>query len=213
MAAVVYAGIALIRVGRHGVGGPGGTVLGALLFLLTFAGPLLVQGALVEIVRDVHEGQPVKSAGALFRRGRQRLLPLVGASIVYSFGILGGLLLLVVPGVLVIARWSLLAPLVVLENSGVGAARRRSSELVRGSTAPVFWTLAASYILTGWPYFVLAFVHVAFTTNVLATFAVDALTAPFSAHVLTVIYYRLADPDRPVIHPSIRSGAVSVWEG
>jgi hypothetical protein len=37
-------------------------------------------------------------------------------------------------------------------------------------------------------------------------------TSAFEAHVLSVIYYRITDPETRVIHPDVRSWQ-SVWEG
>ena len=35
---------------------------------------------------------------------------------------------------------------------------------------------------------------------------------PFEAHVLSVLYYRLVEPERPAIDPQVRSWP-SVWAG
>jgi len=43
------------------------------------------------------------------------------------------------------------------------------------------------------------------------TFVWNSLAAPFDAHVLTVLYYRVTDPARPVIHPDVLHWK-SVWE-
>ena len=45
----------------------------------------------------------------------------------------------------------------------------------------------------------------------LVSFGWSSLTAPFDAHVLTVIYYRLTDSEVPVIHPAVLQWD-SVWE-
>ena len=41
---------------------------------------------------------------------------------------------------------------------------------------------------------------------------VAAFTAPYSAHFLSVLYYRLTERERRVIDPSVR-GWPSVWKG
>jgi hypothetical protein len=56
------------------------------------------------------------------------------------------------------------------------------------------------------------FAHVGFGLDTLLTFIWSTLTAPFQAHVLTVIYYRLADPERPIIDPAVLRWS-SVWRG
>jgi hypothetical protein len=48
--------------------------------------------------------------------------------------------------------------------------------------------------------------------SILFSFVWSSLTAPFEAHVLSVVYYRLTDPERPVIHEDVRHWR-SVWVG
>ena len=40
----------------------------------------------------------------------------------------------------------------------------------------------------------------------------SAVAVPFQAHALSVLYYRLVDPQRPAIDPQVRTWA-SVWAG
>lgn len=107
--------------------------------VLTLVGSLLVQGALVEAVRDLHEGREAGAVGVYYSRTRDRLGTLLGASLLYGIGVAVGLVLLVVPGLVAVARWSLLVPLVVIERLGVGEAFSRSNRLVRdrpGASSP-----------------------------------------------------------------------------
>ncbi len=56
--------------------------------------------------------------------------------------------MLVIPGLWLMARWSLFAPVIVREGLGpMAAALRRSSELVRGHFEVVFLTAAFAVIL------------------------------------------------------------------
>ena len=211
-AAVVYAAIALIDIGHHATSSSAARGLAVVAFVLGLAGPLIVQGALVEIVRNVHEGQPPERIGELVQRGGGRLWPLLGGSLIYAIGVLFALVLLVVPGLILAARWSLLAPLVVLERRGIGDALYRSKTLVKGHTGAVLGCVVVTYLVSDCLFWALFFSHTGFTTTAFLTFAWSALTAPFSAHVRTVIYYRLADPGRPVIDPRVFTWR-SVWEG
>jgi hypothetical protein len=54
---------------------------------------------------------------------------------------------LVVPGLWLLTRWSLFAPVIVRENLGPLAALRRSNELVRGHFELVFLTAALAVVL------------------------------------------------------------------
>ena len=120
----VYAVIGGVEVAAGRTNDDGARVAaGVLAFILSFAGPLLVQGALVRIVRSVHEGTRPEGALALLNDANSRLLSLVGASLIYSLGVIFGLILLIVPGLLVAARWSLMAPAIMLEGSLAFSAR------------------------------------------------------------------------------------------
>ena len=163
--------------------------------LLSLVGGLLVQGALVEVVRDLREGRPPAPVNEYYDRTRGRLGTLVGASIAYGFGVLFGFVLLVIPGLIAIARWSLIVPLVMIEKLGWRDAFRRSSELVRGQTGRVLALVVIADIIvavvssffTFLPGFVGAWVG--------GTVA-GAIAVPFEAYVLTILYYRLSERER-----------------
>jgi hypothetical protein len=212
VAATVYGGISLLRLVHHVLSGPGAELLAFVVFVLTYAGPALVQGALVEIVRNVHVGRKPDEVRRLFAVTGGRVVPLVGASVVYVLGVVLGLLLLVVPGLVVLARWSLMPPLVVLERRSVTDARHRSRELVKGQSVEVFACLLVGFAVEASFPLAIAFGHVGFGTTVFSTFVWSSLTAPFAAHLLTVIYYRRSEPGVPVIHPGVLAWR-DVWQG
>lgn len=56
----------------------------------------------------------------------------VGASIVTGLGVVFGVLLLVLPGIYLWARWSIVMPLIVGERMTMGDAMRESAERARG---------------------------------------------------------------------------------
>lgn len=170
--------------------------------VLALIGGLLVQGALVDVVRDLHEGRPVAGVGELYERTRGRLGTLVGTSLLYGAGVGIGLLLLIVPGLVAAARWALIVPLVVIEGRGPRDAFSRSSALVRGRTGTVLALVLMSALVSGVAVIVITTAF-AFLPTFLAVWVggsvAGALAVPFQAHVLTVLYYRLTDPERPVL--------------
>ena len=213
--AVVFGVVALVDVLHdHTAGRGAGIGFGILGFFVDLGGPVFVQGALIEIVRNVHEGRAAKPIGALYEKARKRFWPLFWASIFYSIGVFFGLLLLIVPGLLAAARWSLMAPFVVLEDEDPGDALDRSRAVVAGRTGRVMWIVVATFVLfSGTSELVFFFVLPGgATTSILFSFVWSSLTAPFEAHVLSVVYYRLADPGRPVIHEDVARWR-SVWAG
>ena len=213
--AIVFGVVALVDVAGHYASGRGAAIgFGILGFVLDFGGPVFVQGALIEIVCNVHEGRAAKEIGALYGTARKRFWPLFWVSVVYSFGVFFGLLLLVVPGLLAAARWSLMAPYVVLEGEDTGNALDRSRATVLGRTRQVLWIVVVTFVLlSGTSAFVGYFVLPDWAvTSILFSFVWSSLTAPFEAHVLSVVYYRLTEPERPVIHEDVARWR-SVWAG
>ena len=200
-AGIVFGAFALAKVGGHHAGSRAVAIaLGLAAFVLEWGGPVIVQGALIELVADLHEGRPLRPIGALYGRARARFWPLLGGSLVYVLGILGGLVLLVVPGLIAFARWSLFAPFVVLEEDGVEEAIRKSSAAIRGRTGRVLAIVGAAFLLLAVPADLVFYLVLGRGTQwQLFSFVWSSLTAPFEAHVLSVLYYRLTDPERPVI--------------
>ena len=200
-AAIVFGALALAKVGGHYQGSRAvAIVLGIVASVLDWAGPVLVQGALIELVANIHEGRSVEPLGRLYARARARFWPLFLGSWVYVLGILGGLVLLVAPGLIAFARWSLFAPFVVLEEDGVEDAIRKSSQVVRGHTGRVLGIVGGAFLLLTGPSDLVFFLVLGGGAYwPLFSFVWNSLTAPFDAHVLSVVYYRLTDPGRPVI--------------
>jgi hypothetical protein len=212
VAASVYALVAVVELVEHATSGAAAAVLALLTAAVSLAGPALVQGALIGVVRNVHEGRAPESVQKLLGDARARMGRLIGASFVYAFGILGGLLLFIVPGLIVVARWSLMPAVVMLEGKSVGEARRRSRDLVGGHSIAVFMCIFVSGVIAVAPSVALLAARTSFGTSTFVEFVWSALTAPFVAHVLTVIYYRRSDAARPVIDPAVLQWK-NVWEG
>jgi hypothetical protein len=186
--------------------------LGLVSFVLVFAGPVLVQGALVEIVRNVHEGRRPDDVSTLLRAAGRRFWSLFAAAILYAIGVIVGLALLILPGVIVATRWCLLAPLIMLEGRFVDEARLRSSQLVRGHTGGVAIVVVITFFLTTVIFWPIGLIDLSPVARYVIAVVLSSLTAPFSAHVLTVLYYRLTDPERPVIAEAVNRWD-SVWAG
>ena len=198
VAAVVFAivGVASYLAGRSGGNGPAFAII-----VLGLIGQVFVQGMLVEAVRNVHEGRPQQSLRSLYDRAGAVFPSLVVGSLVYGLGVGIGIVLLIVPGLFLAARWSLFVPLIVLEGNRSGPARVKSNELVKGKTSSVLVTIVVMYLAVTGPSIILQFaVGAGSAAAAIVGFVCAALAAPFEAHVLTTIYYRLTDPARPVIH-------------
>jgi hypothetical protein len=199
VAGLVFAVIALADALAARSATAGTTVVSLLLALV---GGLLVQGAIVAVVADLHESRPPATIAAYYDRTRGRLGTLLGASLLYGLGVVVGFVLLIVPGLIAIARWSLIVPLVVIEGRGARDAFARSSQLVRGRTGAVLALVLVANLLTS-----LISVAITVALGFLPSFAAiwvggtlaGAIAVPYEANVLTVLYYRLTEPGRPVL--------------
>lgn len=171
---------------------------GVIALVVAVIGSFWVQGALVAAVRDVRDGKADSSVGDLYDAVRPRLPALIAAGILAGIGIAIGLLLLIVPGLLLLTRWVLIVPVIVLEGRVAGESFGRSTELVRGHGWKVLGvivvTLLASTIARA--VFVAVFTPLPlFVQNWIGGLVADALTAPFVALAWTVTYYRLRGAD------------------
>ena len=181
------------------------------ILVLEIIGAVFVQGMLVEAVRSVHEGKPTPSLRGLYERIGTVFPTLMLGGLVYAFSVAAGLLLFIIPGLILTARWCLFAPFVVLEGMSGREARARSWTVVRGRTGRVLLVIGAVMLFVAVPGVLLqvAFGSGSIASNILG-FVWAAFAAPFEAHVLTTIYYRLTDPERPLVHPSaLAAGSVA----
>jgi hypothetical protein len=114
-----------------------GTVVGS-LFLNAFATSALLTVALDKQGADL---------GRAIAGGLRFFLPMLGLTIVWTLGMMVGLMLLVVPGVILITMWSVSAPALIAENAGVFGAFGRSQALTKGIRWNVFGALIVFAII------------------------------------------------------------------
>jgi len=120
-----------------------------LVFLLLESGVYWMQAALVVAVEDARVGGPDASVWATVVRASRRVNALTAALLVLiAFGGISVLLLLL-PLVL-IGRFALVAPALVLEDTRVLGAFARSWELTRGKTMRLFGFVLLSGLILAW---------------------------------------------------------------
>jgi len=157
-------------------------------------GSFWIAGALVLAVDDVSDGRADLTIREVYDRVRPRLGALIVAGILAALGIAFGLLLLIVPGLYLLVRWSMVAPAIVLEQLDAGASFSRSADLVRGHGWRIFWLLVVVGLLTGLAHGALlgifGFLPQFWQTWIGGTIA-DSLVVPFVAACVTVLYRRL----------------------
>lgn len=130
-------------------------------------------------------------------------------SILTGLAILGGFVLLVIPGIMVFV-WLYFAPmLAVLEDARGTDALRKSREYVRGRWWPVFWRILVPLILM----WILQSLTAIFPKNMedIAEGAVSLVWTPFSAAYAYLLYKEL---HRTHVHVAKQNTvAIFIWIG
>ena len=197
IAFVFYLVVGLVTLALAAVLGVLGLIVGALVSLV---GVFWLQGALTEAVADIRDGRADLSIGGTFQRVRPRVFTLLGAGLLAGIAILVGLALLLAPGLYLLTIWSVIVPVIVLENRSVLEAFARSRELVRGTGWNVFGVFLLTFLVLVVAGIVLGLIF-SFLPDELATYVSDVvsntLTAPFVALAWTLVYYRLVGHERP----------------
>lgn len=175
----------------------GNLVLGLIALVISLAVSTLYQGTVVGLVSDVQDGRRDYTIGEQMRAVAPVVMPLIGAGILSGLGIVLGLVLLVVPGLFLLTIWAVIAPVIVVERSGVIDSFGRSRELVRGSGWPVFWTVVVAFLITFVAAIAFAALAVALSDGILIEIVLLTLgatfTAPIPALVASVLYFRLLE--------------------
>lgn len=71
---------------------------------------------------------------------------IIGVSFLSGFGIVLGLILLVIPGIILFVRWSIAVPIVLSERQGASAALRESWYRTEGHFWPIFGLFLLIYV-------------------------------------------------------------------
>jgi hypothetical protein len=159
----------------------------------------LYQGMVVGLVSDVQDGRRDSSVEDLVRATGPVILPLIGAGILAGLGIGIGFLLLFVPGLILLTIWAVIAPVIVVERTGVIEAFGRSRELVRGNGWQVFGVIFAVFVITAIVAVILGVIAAAISDTaamrILFNVLASTVTAPIGALVAAVIYFRLRETE------------------
>lgn len=164
--------------------------------ILFWALSILYQGMVVELVQDIQDGRRDHSIGDLIRSVEPVFWPLVAVSILFGIGLGIGFILLIIPGLILMVMWAVVAPVTVLERPGVFEAFGRSRQLVRGNGWNVFGVIILVF---------LAVVVISVGGGVLSSslgsvgralvqWALNSALAPLTALSASVLYFALRDP-------------------
>lgn len=162
--------------------------------VVALVGSLWVQGALTATVANVRDGRAEEDIESTYRRVRPTLIPLLLAGVLAGIGILLGFILLIVPGLILLTRWVLVTPAVVLERLGPTDALRRSWNLVRGHSWTAFGVIVVTLVISAIAQviFVGVFAFLPdFLQNWIGGLIANSLVTPFVALSWTLMYFHL----------------------
>jgi hypothetical protein len=173
----------------------GSIALVPLVLAVSVIAATLYTGMVVGLVADVQDGRRDSTVGDLVRATGPVILPLIGVGLLAGIGIGIGFVLFIVPGLILLTIWVAIAPAIVVERRGVIEAFGRSRELVRGNGWQVFGVILVVYVIV----FIASAIFGAIGTGISDSAGVrivfsliaSTLTAPISALVAAVIYFRL----------------------
>ena len=156
-----------------------------------------MQGALVEVVKDVRDGRADRTIGEIYQAVSPRLPALIVAGILAGLGIAVGLILLIVPGLFLLTIWSMLVAVIVIEGKSAGEAFGRSREIVRGHGWEVFGLIIVTFVIIAVASGVISLLFAPlpdFFDIWLGSLVGHSLTVPFAAATLTTAYFQLTAP-------------------
>ena len=119
------------------------SLLGIRSLVSTVVGAIMT-GPMVRAVIDVYM-QKTPDLKSCMKVGIKRAPTIFVTSVIGSFAVLLGFLLLFFPGLYLCIRWFFLSPVIVVEGLGALASFKRSSELSSGSWCYVFCTFLICY--------------------------------------------------------------------
>jgi hypothetical protein len=189
--------LSALAASASGDGAAAAVFWGLIAAVISVVGYFWVQGALVELVRDVRDGRADSTIAETYAAVRPRLPALIVAGVLAAIAIGIGLLLLIVPGLFLLTIWSMLVPVIVLEARSAGESFTRSREVVRGNGWSVFSLIFITFLLVLIASAVIRLLFAPlpdFLDAWLGSLIAHSLTIPFAAAALTTAYFRLTAP-------------------
>jgi hypothetical protein len=153
---------------------------------------LVSQAVILYIAFQYLRGQPV-ALGDAVNKGLARILPILGLVILFGLGIWVGLLLLIIPGIMLMVRWSVAVPACVLEGTGPAASLGRSAALTKGHRWKIFGIFLLIWIgsiVFGALIGLIAY-QLGLIANALSGFVWTALWTGYFNSVVVMVYHDL----------------------
>lgn len=165
-----------------------GALVALVIIVITSA---VLQAAILRAAAQATIGDPVDPEES-YRFGFKRLGSVILVSVLVGLAVVGGFILLVIPGIIFYVFFSVSVPVLIVENRRGRAAMSRSWNLVKGHGWHAFGVLLVAGIIVGLISGVLSSIGgSAWVVRWIFTAIAQVLTAPFSALVSVLLYLDL----------------------
>ncbi len=171
----------------------GSLILVMLGVLIGLAASFLYTGYVVKLVQDVRDGRRDFTVGELFSHAAPYVGTLILNGILAGIAIAIGFVLIIVPGLILLTIWAVIAPSIVVEDKGVFDAFGRSRELVRGHGWQVFGAIVLAFLIVFVVGLVASIIGAAIGNvgQVILQTAANVATAPVAALVSSILFFDL----------------------
>jgi hypothetical protein len=189
--AVIVVGISAVINGIFAT--TGSLALVAVGILISIVAGVLYAGYVVKLVQDVRDGRRDFSIGELFSAAAPYIGTLFLNGLLAGIAITIGFILIIVPGLILITIWSVIAPSIVVEDRGVIEAFGRSRELVRGNGWNVFGVIVLAFLIVVAVSIVAGLIGSALgdVGRVILQAIANVVTAPIAALVASILFFDL----------------------
>jgi hypothetical protein len=133
----VSSGPSLVALGLPAPSAIGLSVVGGLMLIVGVFLTFMAQAAAITATSEIQVGRSITIRDS-YRRVRGKFWALFWATILYFLAVFGGFILLIVPGVWVLLRGTLIYQVITIEDVRGVEALRRSIALTKGAVGPIF---------------------------------------------------------------------------
>jgi hypothetical protein len=181
----------------------GSFILVLLGVLIGLAASFLYTGYVVKLVQDLRDGRRDFTVGELFSHAAPFVGTLVLNGILAGIANAIGFVLIIVPGLILLTIWAVIAPSIVVEDRGVFEAFGRSRDLVRGHGWQVFGAVVLAFLIVFVVGLVASIVGAAIGNvgQVILQTAASVATAPVAALVSSILFFDLGGGSAPTAVP------------
>ena len=165
-----------------------GALVAALISIIITA---VLQAAILRAAAQATIGDPV-DAEESYRFGFKRLGSVILVSVLVGLAVVGGFILLIIPGIIFLVLFSVSVPVLIVENRRGREAMRRSWNLAKGHFWHAFGVIIVAGLIVGFISGIIGAIGgSAWIVRWIFSAIAQILTAPFTALVSVLLYLDL----------------------